>query len=81
MNCSMSLCVSRCVCVGVCDVLCACSCCCLSYLYGCLHDDVCGIIDTFGSQLQHRRIAAFACLIQILIDFLPDKEKDIYIYI
>lgn len=77
MNCSMSLsvCIGVCVCV-VWYVLCACSCCCLSYLYGRLHDDVCGIVDALGSQLQHCRVSPFACLIQILIDFLPDKERE-----
>jgi len=45
------------------------------YLNGRLHEDVGGIVDSLGAQLQDRRIAPLFGLVHILVDLL-NKESN-----
>lgn len=45
------------------------------YLDGCLHEDIGGIVDTLGAQLQHCRVAPLLGLVHILVDLLQ-REKN-----
>jgi len=49
------------------------------YLNGRLHEDVGGIVDSLGAQLQDRRIAPLFGLVHILVDLL-NKERNVQMY-
>lgn len=45
------------------------------YLDGRLHEHIGGIVDSLGTQLQYRRIAALLGLVHVLINLLLNKKQ------